>query len=367
MTDQEQYANYQQVEGHSYNIDVPPSGSKRRRFGEPAKFLPVAFCLCTILILYTIYTGFHCVPMLQFDVQDEHRDDELRRRGIVHLAVFNVITLMVIWCYFRALLTNPGEVPDGDPQWDYTPHDSNPRSAFDGVNVTLKETKRTGDRRHCKWCGKYKPDRCHHCRVCRSCILKMDHHCPWIYNCVGHGNYKYFFLLLMYSVTCLHMIVWTMGFSLQRAIVLDTPIMPMFFLMFGETIALFLAVLLTSFWFFHIWLLLKAMTTIEFCEKSMPKPAKPGEPEASVNFRSIYDQGLANNMATVLGSNPLLMFLPIYPSPGDGLDFTNDKSPLISQANYYERRPKQRNNGGSYAAYGEPDESLGGHYHGYSA
>lgn len=24
--------------------------------------------------------------------------------------------------------------------------------------------------RHCKWCGKFKPDRCHHCRVCRTLV-----------------------------------------------------------------------------------------------------------------------------------------------------------------------------------------------------
>lgn len=33
------------------------------------------------------------------------------------------------------------------------------------------------------------------------CVFKMDHHCPWINNCVGHHNMKHFIQFVIY--TCL--------------------------------------------------------------------------------------------------------------------------------------------------------------------
>lgn len=40
--------------------------------------------------------------------------------------------------------------------------------------------------------------RTHHCHISEKCVLKMDHYCPWIGNCVGYANYKYFYLLIIY-------------------------------------------------------------------------------------------------------------------------------------------------------------------------
>ncbi|KAI0342150.1 zf-DHHC-domain-containing protein [Trametopsis cervina] len=55
------------------------------------------------------------------------------------------------------------------------------------------------DRRYCHKEGFLKPLRAHHCRACGTCILKYDHHCPWIGQCVGARNHKYFVHFLQWA------------------------------------------------------------------------------------------------------------------------------------------------------------------------
>jgi len=300
----------------------PPE--KPPRFGERAKFLPVAFLVSTMVLLYTVYMTFHIMPMLQNDLPANQQDHERRHRGVLQMLFFHLVTGMMSICYVRSILEHPGEIPDNDPVWAYTGDGRTHADSNQLASINLQEMKKSGDRRHCKWCGKYKPDRCHHCRVCRTCILKMDHHCPWIYNCVGFYNYKYFFLLLFYGVIDLHFIAFTMTESVIGTWDLNTPFATMFFVLFGETLSIFLGILISAFFIFHIWLLMRAMTTIEFCEKKMPKGGK----EVAADVGSVYDLGPYGNMRGILGQNPLTWLIPIEPGIGDGLNYVTAETRL---------------------------------------
>jgi hypothetical protein len=299
------------------------AGTKRHRFTEPQKFVPIAFVVFTIFLQWYLYVFFHCIPLIRLG---NHEVDHAKTRGSIELVVFHYFLTFLLICYVQSILVHPGEIPDNDPQWEYIPRDGT--SPSDWVGMSVQEMKKTGERRHCKWCGKYKPDRCHHCRVCKTCILKMDHHCPWIYNCVGFYNHKYFLLLLLYIVLSTHMIVWTMLESVLKCI--DDPSVPfltMFATFFGETLAFFFATLFTVFFGFHIWLVLTAMTTIEFCEKSLTK--KDGQGKKAYDA-CVYDFGVLGNMRSILGENPFLWFFPCGMPRGDGLTFIMDETRLTN-------------------------------------
>lgn len=52
---------------------------------------------------------------------------------------------------------------------------------------------------YCFVCNLVKPERTHHCSRCGKCWLKMEHHCPWVNNCVRQSNQKYFYTFLFYG------------------------------------------------------------------------------------------------------------------------------------------------------------------------
>lgn len=39
-----------------------------------------------------------------------------------------------------------------------------------------------------------------HCKICNICIIKYDHHCPWIGKCIGRNNYLSFKAFLFSNI-----------------------------------------------------------------------------------------------------------------------------------------------------------------------
>ena len=72
---------------------------------------------------------------------------------------------MIYWSYYMAASAELGKIP-------------------------LQETVTQDE--YCEACNAWKPQRARHCKQCGKCVLRFDHHCPWIGNCVGYHNYKYF-------------------------------------------------------------------------------------------------------------------------------------------------------------------------------
>ncbi|XP_056153337.1 palmitoyltransferase ZDHHC16B [Lampris incognitus] len=98
---------------------------------------------------------------------------------IWHLCYGHWLLVMVVFHYYKATTTSPGQPP---------------KDRADVPSVSI-----------CKKCIIPKPARTHHCSICNTCVLKMDHHCPWLNNCVGHFNHRYFFSFCLYmTLGCIY-------------------------------------------------------------------------------------------------------------------------------------------------------------------
>ncbi|KAK7286790.1 hypothetical protein RJT34_22025 [Clitoria ternatea] len=230
--------------------------------------------------------------------------------GIINAVVFTAIASMCVFTYRAAISTDPGRVPS-----TYMPD-------VEDVESPIHEIKRkSGDLRYCQKCSHYKPPRAHHCRVCKRCVLRMDHHCIWINNCVGHANYRIFFIFVSYAVSaCIYSLVLLMG-SLaydglgdgeKNGSSFRTVYVVSGLLLVPLSIAL--SVLLG----WHIYLVVHNKTTIEYQEgvRALWLAEKGGN-----IYKHPYDLGPYENLTSVLGPNILGWLWPTANHLDSGVRF----------------------------------------------
>ncbi|KAL0929191.1 hypothetical protein M5K25_001135 [Dendrobium thyrsiflorum] len=265
------------------------------------RYVTLPIILVLALIGYAYYVTVFCVI-----------EDWLGLRtasGLGNAATFTAFAIMCLTTYAIAVLRDAGHVPSS-----FMPDMEDPQ-------VVVHEIKRKGgDLRYCQKCSHYKPPRAHHCRVCKRCVLRMDHHCVWINNCVGHANYKVFFVFMLYTViACIHSLALLLGFAydVHKGQIHSGGSLKTSHIIYGVLLfPLTLAVSILLGW--HIYLVAQNKTTIEHYEgvRATWLAKKAG------NFYAHpYDLGTYENLVLVLGSNILCWICPTSSHIGSGLQF----------------------------------------------
>ena len=114
---------------------------------------------------------------------------------LAHGSLFHLLAFLALASHARTMLTDPGALPAG----------------------ALARPGPTPSGPCCPLCGAVQPPGAHHCSVCRRCIRRRDHHCPWVNNCVGEDNRKFFLLFTLYTALAALHVLLLLGVPALRA------------------------------------------------------------------------------------------------------------------------------------------------------
>uniref|UniRef100_A0A182PEM8 Palmitoyltransferase n=1 Tax=Anopheles epiroticus TaxID=199890 RepID=A0A182PEM8_9DIPT len=237
---------------------------------------------------------------------------------ILFLLFYHAVLVMFLWSYYQTVFTDIGRVPSRflvpRAELDRIVRATNEVEQKEILETFAKElpvVTRTlnASVRFCDKCRLIKPDRAHHCSVCGVCVLKLDHHCPWVNNCINFTNYKYFILFLGYAlVYCLYVACSTIPYM---ELLWTGKIDGRFHILFLFFVSIMFAISLVSLFGYHVYLVLLNRTTLE----SFRTPIfRYGGPD-----KNGFSLGKMNNFQEVFGDDWRLWFIPVYTSMGDGV------------------------------------------------